>query len=57
MSVYRCEWCGRFYRSQLPEPSACPNHVPEHNAKLEADIQRFNAKLAADRRRREALSA
>lgn len=47
MTTYRCEWCGRFYSSALPEPSACLDHIPEHNARLEADIARFNAKLAA----------
>ena len=36
MSVYRCDWCGRFYSSPLPEGSACPNHIPEHNARLTA---------------------
>lgn len=46
MTVYRCDWCGRFYSSALPEPSACANHIPEHNERLQAQIARFNAKLA-----------
>ena len=45
MPAYRCDWCGRFYSSPLPEGSACPNHIPEHNARLTADIARFNARL------------
>jgi hypothetical protein len=44
-NVYRCEWCGRFYSSPLPDQSACQNHIPEHNARLAKDIERFNARL------------
>jgi hypothetical protein len=44
-TVYRCDWCGRFYSSSLPEGSACPNHIPEHNARLAASIARHNARL------------
>jgi hypothetical protein len=43
--VYRCEWCGRFYSSPLPEDSACPNHIPEHNERMRAQIARHNEKL------------
>jgi hypothetical protein len=46
MPVYRCEWCGRFYSSPQPEGSACQDHIPEHNARLTADIERFNSRLA-----------
>lgn len=45
MAVYRCDWCGRFYSSPLPEDSACPDHIPEHNARLSASIAQFNARL------------
>ena len=53
-NVYRCEWCGRFYSSYLPEGSACPDHIHEHNARLTADIAGFNARLAFNREAREA---
>ncbi len=46
-TVYRCPWCGRFYSSPLPEGSACPNHIPEWNEQLRADIERFNKRLHA----------
>lgn len=49
MSVYRCEWCGRFYSSPLPEDSACPNHIPEHNERLRQSIERHNAKIGRNR--------
>jgi hypothetical protein len=45
MPVYRCDWCGRFYSSPLPEGSACANHIPEHNERLRLSIQRHNARL------------
>jgi hypothetical protein len=45
MPVYRCDWCGRFYSSPLPEGSACDNHIPEHNARLSASIARHNQRL------------
>lgn len=45
MTVFRCDWCGRFYSSPLPEGSACDNHIPEHNARLRASIERHNARL------------
>jgi hypothetical protein len=45
MTVYRCDWCGRFYASPLPEGSACDNHIVEHNARHSADIARFNERL------------
>ncbi len=48
MSLYRCEWCGRFYSSPLPEESACPNHIPEHNARLTASIAKHNLKIVVD---------
>lgn len=44
-TTFRCEWCGRFYTSALPEGSACQNHIPEHNARLRTDMARFNARL------------
>jgi hypothetical protein len=47
LNVFRCDWCGRFYSSPLPEGSACPNHIREHNERLRADIARFNARLRA----------
>lgn len=46
MTVFRCDWCGRFYSSPLPEGSACQNHVAEHNERLRRDIERFNQRLA-----------
>lgn len=46
-NVYRCDWCGRFYSSPLPEPSSCPNHIPEHNVRLRTSIEHFNSRLAA----------
>jgi hypothetical protein len=45
VTVYRCDWCGRFYSSQLPEGSACPNHINEHNERLAESIKRHNDKL------------
>lgn len=44
-TIYRCEWCGRFYASPLPEGSACPNHIPEHNERLRVSIEAFNSRL------------
>ena len=49
MPVYRCDWCGRFYSDPGPEGSACPNHIPEHNARLKASIARHNARIEARR--------
>jgi len=45
--TYRCDWCGRFYSSPLPEGSACESHIQEHNERLRKSIERFNAKLAS----------
>ena len=45
MSIYRCDWCGRFYSSPLPEDSACPNHIQEHNERLRQSIARHNEKI------------
>jgi hypothetical protein len=45
MTVYRCDWCGRFYSSPLPEDSACPDHIPEHNERHRRSIERFNERL------------
>jgi hypothetical protein len=45
MPVYRCDWCGRFYSSPLPEGSACDEHIHEHNERHSADIARFNERL------------
>lgn len=47
MTVYNCEWCGRFYASPAPEASACKDHIFLYNIKLRADIERFNARLKA----------
>ena len=49
MTVYRCDWCGRFYSSPLPEKSACDDHVLDHNARLMESIDRHNAKLVTTR--------
>lgn len=49
MPVYRCDWCGRFYSSPLPENTSCPNHIPEHNERLQASIARHNQKLELPR--------
>jgi hypothetical protein len=46
VSVFRCDWCGRFYSSPLPEGSACRDHVYEHNERLSKDIERFNSRLS-----------
>lgn len=46
MTVYRCDWCGRFYSSPLPEATACPNHIPEHNVRFAVQIARFNERQA-----------
>lgn len=43
--VYRCDWCGRFYSSPLPEGSACADHIPEHNERLRRSIERHNNRL------------
>lgn len=45
MSVYRCDWCGRFYSSPLPEGSACPNHIQESNYRLMREIEKHNEKI------------
>jgi hypothetical protein len=44
--LFRCDWCGRFYASELPDGSACSDHIPEHNERLRRSIEAFNAKLA-----------
>jgi hypothetical protein len=49
MAVFRCDWCGRFYSSELPDGSACDDHILEHNARLQKSIEQHNAKLAASR--------
>jgi dynactin complex subunit len=49
VSVYRCDWCGRFYSSPLPEDSACPDHIPEHNERLRKSIAKHNEKLRQER--------
>jgi hypothetical protein len=46
LPVYRCDWCGRFYSSPLPDGSACQNHIIEHNERLTASIVLFNKRLA-----------
>lgn len=55
MPVYRCDWCGRFYSSPLPEGSACPNHIPEHNARFTRSIEEHNTRLAERIQRLEAM--
>lgn len=45
MTVYRCDWCGRFYSSPLPEGSACPNHIRESNDRLMREIEKHNEKI------------
>jgi hypothetical protein len=49
MPVYRCDWCGRFYSSPLPDGSACPNHIFEDNERRRKSIERHNAKVVVDR--------
>ena len=51
--VFRCDWCGRFYASSLPEGSACQDHIQDHNARLADSIARHNAKVEAYERNRE----
>ena len=36
--TFRCDWCGRFYSSELPDGSACPDHIIEHNERLRREI-------------------
>lgn len=43
MSVYRCDWCGRFYSSPLPESTACPNHIREANEKFSKEMAKSRA--------------
>ena len=43
--LFRCDWCWRFYASSLPEGSACPHHIAEHNKRLQASIARHNLRL------------
>jgi len=50
MSLFRCDWCGRFYSSPLPEGSACDNHIIEHNERLQRSIERFNGRLSPEAR-------
>ena len=45
MPTYRCDWCGRFYSSPLPEPSSCRDHIPEWNAKLTRMIADFKSTI------------
>lgn len=45
MSLHRCQWCGRFFASALPEPLGCPDHTREANEALRLSILRHNAKL------------
>lgn len=47
MPVYHCDWCGRFYSSQLPDGSACDRHIPEHNERLRKSIEQHNQRLAS----------
>ncbi len=44
-TIYRCQFCGRFYSSELPEATACPDHASEAAEKLRRDIARFNVRL------------
>ena len=46
MAAFRCQWCGRFFSSELPEASGCPNHILEANEQLRKSIEKHNAKLA-----------
>jgi hypothetical protein len=45
MSVFRCDWCGRFYTDPTPYGSACRDHIPEHNERLRRSIERHNQRL------------
>ena len=45
MAVYRCEWCGRFYSSPLPEPSGCEAHIREANERLARQIAAHNERI------------
>lgn len=53
MATFRCDWCGRFYSSPLPDGSACDDHQHEYSVRLRQEIDRFNARL---KRRQEAVS-
>lgn len=44
-NLYRCEWCGRFYSSPLPEPTGCDAHIQEANVGLHKGIAAHNARL------------
>ena len=44
-TVFRCDWCGRFYSSHLPEGSACRDHIVDHNERLAQDIAASNKRL------------
>ena len=57
MATYRCDWCGRFYSSELPEPSACESHIPEHRRRLMLAIDKHNARLASKAPRERAEEA
>lgn len=46
MARFRCDWCGRFYSSPLPEGSACDRHIHDHNIRQREQIRRFNARLS-----------
>lgn len=50
MTVYRCDWCGRFYSSPLLEGSSCANHIPEHIERHRRSIERHNQRLTEHRR-------
>lgn len=43
---HRCEWCGKFFSSPLPDAFGCKNHIAEHNAKMQRSIDEHNRKLA-----------
>jgi hypothetical protein len=47
-NVFRCDFCGRFYSSPLPDGSACPQHIYDHNQRQESAIKRFNERLRRD---------
>lgn len=53
MPVYRCDWCGKFYSSPLPDGTACPNHLDSYRVVAKWRREQHNKKIERERRARE----
>lgn len=43
---HRCQFCGRWFTSELPDGYGCPNHIHEGSEALRRSIEQHNARLA-----------